>query len=344
MNQFVSIVFLLASLGVVNGFLLTFFLVSRKERTVADLYFSGLLFAMCTRIGKSVFLRFYDDVDLLILQIGLSACVFIGPFFYLYVKSEMKKLNQVSRQDIWMLVSLLFGIIIVGILYPYRSFPDYWNAYIVGSIYLVWLFFVGMGIWEARTLILKVFQTPRKLTSNETFLLGLITGVIFITFSYQFALFVNGVTYLWGAIGFTFFFYLLFFQKNKNKFWKQKTNSPEIPVKEGQQILRKVDALMEEQQLYKNPKLKLESLASEVEISKHQLSRLLNEIYPNGFSHYVNEWRIKEAKRLIKVKQELSLEGIGYDSGFNSKSSFFSTFKKMTNTTPSQFKKSLEEE
>lgn len=343
MDQFISVVFLLACLGVINSFLLAIILVIPKDRTVANIYFSGLLLALCFRIGKSVFLHFYDDVGLLILQIGLSACIFIGPFFYFFLKAEIRGIKTILKLELWILLSLLLGIVIVGVIYPYQDYPGYWNQYIIRSIYLVWLFFVGLGVWEGKHLIFKMIKTPRKLKTKEVFLLGVICGLTFITFSFQYALFISGITYIWGAIGFTFFFYTLFLLEIKNRFWKRKTVVQTIPLEEGKRILKRIDQLMEEEGLYKNPKLKLDHLAKYADVSKHQLSKVLNEVYPNGFSHYVNEWRIKEAKHLIKIKQELSLEGIGYDSGFNSKSSFFSTFKKMTSFTPAQFKKSLEE-
>ena len=50
-----------------------------------------------------------------------------------------------------------------------------------------------------------------------------------------------------------------------------------------------------------------------------------------------------EAKDLIKSRDELSLEGIGYEAGFNSKSAFFEAFKKVTGQTPAAFKKALAE-
>ncbi|HAP64901.1 MAG TPA: hypothetical protein DCR93_37250 [Cytophagales bacterium] len=96
---------------------------------------------------------------------------------------------------------------------------------------------------------------------------------------------------------------------------------------------------MWDHKLFLSQGLKLEELASASDLTRHQLSRVLNEIYGHGFAHYVNSYRVRAAKELILTRAELSLEGIGYEVGFRSKSSFFESFKKHTGQTPAQFRK-----
>ena len=57
-----------------------------------------------------------------------------------------------------------------------------------------------------------------------------------------------------------------------------------------------------------------------------------------NFTIFVNEYRINQAKELIVTDKHLKLESIGYACGFNSKSTFYSAFKKITGMTPAQFK------
>ena len=58
---------------------------------------------------------------------------------------------------------------------------------------------------------------------------------------------------------------------------------------------------------------------------------------------YINGYRVKEAKHLLKLKtyNKYSIEGIARNVGFNSKSSFNNAFKRFTGLTPSQYKKSF---
>ncbi|MCY1561652.1 YSIRK-targeted surface antigen transcriptional regulator [compost metagenome] len=91
---------------------------------------------------------------------------------------------------------------------------------------------------------------------------------------------------------------------------------------------------MHEKGLYKNPNLTLQDLSQEINISSHQLSQFLNNNLGKNFTSYVNEFRINEACKIITSSDKLTLESIGYDVGFNSKSTFFVAFKKHTGTTP----------
>jgi AraC-like DNA-binding protein len=75
-------------------------------------------------------------------------------------------------------------------------------------------------------------------------------------------------------------------------------------------------------------------------MSAHQLSQLLNDNLGKSFSTYINEYRINEACQKIEIGSFLKIEEIGYEVGFNSKSTFFSTFKKIKNTTPLLYKQS----
>lgn len=69
----------------------------------------------------------------------------------------------------------------------------------------------------------------------------------------------------------------------------------------------------------------------------HQLSQVLNDNMGKNFTVFINEYRINEACNIIVSDNKLTLEGIGYEVGFNSKSTFFSTFKKLKGTTPAMF-------
>ena len=73
----------------------------------------------------------------------------------------------------------------------------------------------------------------------------------------------------------------------------------------------------------------------------HQLSYIINNGFDENFYQFINRFRIEEAKKLIlnPNMNHLSLLGIGFEVGFNSKSVFNTTFKKNTGKTPSEFKK-----
>jgi AraC-like DNA-binding protein len=63
----------------------------------------------------------------------------------------------------------------------------------------------------------------------------------------------------------------------------------------------------------------------------------LNDKLGKGFTLYVNEHRIQEACRILSTDENLTIEAIGEEVGFNSKSTFFSAFKKLKGMTPAMY-------
>ncbi|PJJ67087.1 helix-turn-helix domain-containing protein [Chryseobacterium geocarposphaerae] len=106
-------------------------------------------------------------------------------------------------------------------------------------------------------------------------------------------------------------------------------------------LKNQLETLMDIEKPYLDSELNLIRLSELLSISTHHLSYVINTGFQKNFFQYVNEYRIEYAKKLLKdsSKNKLSILGIAYESGFNSKTSFNTTFKKLTNQTPSEFKK-----
>lgn len=105
-------------------------------------------------------------------------------------------------------------------------------------------------------------------------------------------------------------------------------------------------ALMNEKKPYLNGELSAGELAQQLNISVNHLSQILNTIQRQNFFDFVNGYRIREVIEKMKdpKNHHLTLLAIALDSGFNSKTSFNTVFKKVTNQTPSQYYKSLSRE
>jgi putative ABC transport system permease protein len=97
---------------------------------------------------------------------------------------------------------------------------------------------------------------------------------------------------------------------------------------------------------YQDPELSLVLLAEKLNLTTHELSRIINTALKKSFNDFINEYRVAE---VIKRMQDpaydgITLLGIAYDSGFNSKSTFNLIFKKMTGKTPVEYKTNLGKE
>ncbi|PKV50253.1 AraC family transcriptional regulator [Aquimarina sp. MAR_2010_214] len=92
---------------------------------------------------------------------------------------------------------------------------------------------------------------------------------------------------------------------------------------------------------YLNPDLTLKSLASHLEIHPNQLSWLINHEFNKNFSEFINHYRVEAFKRISKdpKNSHITLIGLAFESGFNSKTVFNTFFKKETGMTPMQYLK-----
>ncbi len=98
---------------------------------------------------------------------------------------------------------------------------------------------------------------------------------------------------------------------------------------------------MESQKPYLNPDLTLESLAIMLDRKKRNLSQVINEKIGLSFFEFINQHRINHAKSLMEQQPDKNISETLYQSGFNSKSSFNTAFKKTANMTPTEYRKTL---
>jgi len=106
------------------------------------------------------------------------------------------------------------------------------------------------------------------------------------------------------------------------------------------EITTRIITLMEVDKVYQNPELTLQQLASTLQLSIHHLSQAINDGLQKSFYDLVNGYRVGEAKRLLMDDKDINytILAIGFEAGFNSKTTFNTVFKKFTGFTPSEFR------
>lgn len=116
-----------------------------------------------------------------------------------------------------------------------------------------------------------------------------------------------------------------------------------LKADDAENYLVKIIDLMETEKPYLDKNLTLDKLAGRLMLSPPHLSQLINERFHKNFTDFINQYRVEEFKRRLAdpLNDRFTMVAIAEDSGFNSKSTFNSTFKKHTNLTPSEFKKTL---
>lgn len=107
-------------------------------------------------------------------------------------------------------------------------------------------------------------------------------------------------------------------------------------------LVEKISEFMQREKPYLASALTLEQLSTQLGLPKRQLSNVINRHFECNFFEFINQYRIEEAKRLLVDPEfaEHTIMDVLLESGFNSKATFNNFFKKLTGTTPSDFRKS----
>jgi len=334
-----QLIFFFSALGAFNGFLLSlYFAATAKKKNFSNYFLALLLLMLSIRILKSVFFYFNPQLANIFIQIGLSALTLIGPFLYLYLKSHSQK-----REFNWIfhIIPITIGITLLGIYYPYVENRVVWATQIVRWINYFWLVYIILSFRYVLPSLQKIAK-KQKMLSIDIWLISVYIGVVIVWCGYTFGTYTS---YIVGALSFTFVLYLIilliiFKSNSKTTFFKEKKKYQNKDIEDG--LVQKIEIGLSkiiEKELFLNPNISLTRMAKEINVPKHILSQYLNEKLGKSFTMFINELRIEKAKELLHTKSNFTIEGIGYESGFKSKSTFFTTFKKITGQTPSEYKK-----
>jgi len=126
---------------------------------------------------------------------------------------------------------------------------------------------------------------------------------------------------------------------------------PQIPYKNSmlsaetkQKIKLKIISSFEKEKVYLNPELSMNVLSENLKIPKYQITEVLNTEIGQNFFQFVNYYRVEAVKKMLAdPKNKYSIEAIGYDCGFSSKSSFYTVFKSMTGKTPVVYRNDIQQ-
>lgn len=122
---------------------------------------------------------------------------------------------------------------------------------------------------------------------------------------------------------------------------EQKYKSSALSQQNVEDCYAELLAYMADHQPYNNPELSLRGLSASMQLPARELSRIINEMANKNFMEFVNSYRIAKAKKLLLESNTLKVLDIAMEVGFHSKSAFYEAFRKVTGTTPSQFKRKI---
>lgn len=113
--------------------------------------------------------------------------------------------------------------------------------------------------------------------------------------------------------------------------------------KQDQELINRLLYYVAEMKPYLDPELTLSQLAKDLNISRSQLSQLINDGIGDNFYDFINKYRVEQVKHLMIAPEvkHLNMLGIALEAGFKSKSTFNLIFKRFTGLTPTEYRKNL---
>ena len=271
---------------------------------------------------------------------ALAAYLYMSNFFFFFTPQEKMMLDKGEIPDYHVFsIALLVVILISGLCYSllsYRLTLKYKQTIDCNFSYRE-----GINMRWLRYSILSI---------GLVFLSATIIYVIRDAFGFQFSFNAEYIIYL-IIVGFVF--YIGYFGiKQENIFINNlQTINPAAGENEKAgkyknsglknetvtELYNKLLKTMATKKPYLDPKLSLAGLAQLLDISPNQLSQIINQKAQVNFHDFVNNYRVEEFIERATLNKNFSLLALALDSGFNSKSSFNTIFKKQKGVTPSQY-------
>ncbi|WP_289644343.1 helix-turn-helix domain-containing protein [Maribacter aestuarii] len=127
-----------------------------------------------------------------------------------------------------------------------------------------------------------------------------------------------------------------------DKFHKSDNNSYNTGANnKSAETFSKAQEYILKEQRYLDPYFSLEKLSEELNLSSSSLSKAINTNSDSNFSDFINSFRVAQVKELLASDEYSSytIAAMGLECGFNSKSTFYSAFKKTTGITPVQYRR-----
>lgn len=288
----------------------------------------------------------------------------LAPCFYVAIvhfvdpgKKSVKLLAHFIPTLCFLIFSLLF--IIPHFFDPDRSFklPAYmgfiFRYFLISQIIVYWVLSFRLMVihsrnirlmssaienidlfWVKQLLLGTLILTATKLASYNSELISMIDPLLYCAGIFYIAFFSlkQGTIYPVNVVELPIIAAILNKDKNKERLTQNQVD----------EFKTKVIAIIQERKLFLNPSLTLTDLSSEVGLGIHELSYVINNGLNKNFYNLINEMRVEEAKKILlteKMKHS-DLMGVAIEAGFNSKTTFYTTFKKLTGKTPTDFIKS----
>lgn len=357
--------------GIVQGFFFALIIFKNKKwKKNSNKILSALLIILSISITHSVFI----DVDFGEFKIKEPFVLLIGPLLFFYIR-EIISHKSFTLSDVFHLVPFLFFVLII---LPSTLSNTFKNTFVVDDVDRlsigIWIFTIiqyAFYWWKNVRLINSAATSLQMEFSNlegktllwiKNFLhifgvcLLLLTITIPIAIhSHNYKLVDIIVCFSLVATVFVLAYEGLFqediFSNINNveligtdQTVEDNNDQPLTLNQNNSELMQRLLKYMDEKKPYLEEGLTLTGLAQELNMTRNQLSALINGSTGDNFYRFINKYRIEEVKKLFSdpSKKDYTILAMAYEAGFPSKSSFHNIFKNFTGLTPTEYRNRLQ--
>jgi len=291
----------------------------------------------------------------------------IPALLYLYVVTYLNPLHKISVKDKLLFIPFTISFLITGAGYKLfrffntkTSFIDLLKRYLEGYEEL---FSIVFHIVIILVLLVKIKNYLKKQENFDSIQIKQQLNWLSVTLIVMLI-----ISLLWGALVLLYMFHseqisyyplwiamavLIYWlghigiykfgiveQRKQIRKKRQHKKSKTIPGKTKHIIIERLKTYLVDEKRFLDTSLSLEKTAKNLGLSQGHLSKIINTELQMSFKDYLNSLRVAEAKAYLADSEfsNYTLVAIGLEAGFNSKSTFNASFKKITGETPSQYK------
>ncbi|HRZ97041.1 MAG TPA: helix-turn-helix domain-containing protein [Paludibacter sp.] len=352
----------IAWIGFCQGLFAAILMFTKKESSISDKVLSGWLTLLAIE-----FMTCGLDYEIFGVPLLSSSFLLFNPALYLYVSSLTRPNFKIKPlQLLHLLPFLLFEISAYIIKEPFslNSFYFQDKNFIYRLIFyaatmLSWIIYNPMSLILVHKYRMHLKNEKSNIDKNEN--LGWVLGVaifyvVYCIFTFLITVFVyeadfNPLTpYIYNYSMLLFMIFVLSFYGLRQQVVQTKLpperiqthyQNSTLSVENKEHIRKLIFSYFESKKAYLNPELNMEMLSTDLKIPKYQLTEVLNAQIGKNFFQFVNSYRVEAVKQMLTDSHnKFSIEAIGYDCGFSSKSSFYTVFKSITGKTPIEYRNS----
>jgi len=330
---------LIGSIGAIQSIFMSFYIFFGKKRNTTNLLLALFFFLITIRIIKSLLWVYLDFIPDWFINLGFMAHIATGPTLLLYLlhflfPKQWNKLNYIHFIPAILLILFLYKI----------NEANFWYK---GGYGFLLYHQITYTLFSIGVLVYGLIKIKENFNPKERLWLSfLMIGAASIQFAY-FSNYILGITpYLAGPMIYAIFIYVIAFYGilNHRIFDKEKSNSKysniNINMEEFSFYKGQIEKMMQFEKPYLNHTFTLQELSKYISLPPYLTSHIINKGFGTNFSDYINAYRIDLAKFKLtsSLYKNIKIAEIAYECGFNTLSSFNSSFKKLTGVTPSKFK------